>query len=292
MQVQTVLKELRLESVLYATDFKADATLALPYVISLARTYHSKIYVVHVVDLFPSSTMGLTSAMRAVEAQAVSEAKQAAQELRPAFAQVPNEMLVRKGNVWKEISRIVDEKNIDLIVVGTHGREGIRKMVLGSVAEQIFRRAPCPVLTIGPRIHGEPDRFSQLHSILVPVDFSPESSAAVSYSAALAQIHQARVYLLHVTRDEEAIGASLKEGLRNLIPPEVHLSVAPKVFVEQGLPSEKILDLAAELAVDLIVLGVKRPLIFEGAFTHQNMATASKVVSAAECPVITVRPPS
>ena len=210
-------------------------------------------------------------------------------ELSPAFGQIPNEVLIRKGNVWKEISEVVEEKHISLIVIGTHGREGVSKMLMGSVAEKIFRHAPCPVLTISPRIHGDPDRFADLHSILVPTDFSRESLAAISYATSLAQMSQARLYLLHVTPADGTPEASLKQALRNLIPSETELSFAPKVFVEAGVPSQKILDLAEELAVDLIVLGVKPPAILQGTSTHQTMATACKVVSGAGCPTITVR---
>lgn len=289
MQVQQAKESLRFENLLYATDFQGDSESALPYVFSVAKAYQSKVYVVHVVDVSPFSNPSPTSAMRAVEAQAIREAKQAALELSPALVPVPSEVLIRKGDIWKEISHVIEEKNIDLIVVGTHGRAGIHKLVLGSVAERIFRRAPCPVLTVGPGVHGETDPFGRLHSILVPTDFTPESRVAVSYASALAQVHQSRVYLLHVTHDANTRVASVKEALGKLIPRDIDLPFSPKTFVEAGVPSEKILDLAAELAVDLIVLGVKPPAILKGTSTHQNMATASKVVRGAGCPVITVR---
>jgi len=282
----------RLENVLYATDFHGHSRAALPYVLSIARKYGSKVYVAHVIALSPFASPAPTSALRAIEAQAIREAKEAAMELSPLLGGIPNEVLIRKGDVWKEISEIVEEKRIDLIVTGTHGRSGVSKVIMGSVAETIFRQASCPVLTIGPGIQGEPDRFADLHSILVPTDFSPESLAAVSCATALAQMNSLRLYLLHVTPGSEGPERSLKTALRNLIPPEIELSFAPKLLVEAGSPSQKILDVSAELAVDLIVLGVKPSAIFRGTSTHQAMATASKVASGASCPVITVRPPA
>ena len=203
--------------------------------------------------------------MRAVEAQAIREAKEASLALAPAFDQFPHEMLIRKGDVWKEISRVLDEKHVDLIVLGTHGRTGVSKLVLGSVAENIFRHAPRPVLTIGPHIHGEPDRFSHLHSILVPTDFSEESAAAISCAVPFALANQSRLYLLHVAPSAEMPEHSLKHVLRNLIPADADFAFAPKVFLDTGVPSQKILDLADELAVDLIVLGVKPPALFREA---------------------------
>ena len=289
MESQSATLGMRLENVLYATDFRAHSRAALPYALSVARRYGSTVYVVHVVDLSPFSSPGPTGLLRALEAQAIREAKASVLELSPVLGQTPNEVLIRKGAIWKEIFDIVEKKQIDLIVVGTHGREGVNKVIMGSVAEKIFRQAPCPVLTIGPRIHGEPDRFADLHSILVPVDFSPESLAALSYATSLAQENRSRLYLQHVTPIDEVPEPSLKQALRNLIPPEIDLVFAPKAFVEVGTPSERILDLTEELAVDLIVLGVKPASIFQGTSVHQAMATACKVVSGSGCPVITVR---
>lgn len=292
MKPQPALIGFQPKNILYAIDFHRDANLALPYALSIAGRYDSKVYVTHVVDLSPFSTPGPTNALRAIESQAIREAKEAMMELSPVFGSVSNEVLIRKGDVWKEISRIVEEKRIELIVLGTHGREGLSKVIMGSVAEKIFRQAPCPVVTIGPKIHGESDRFAHLHSILVPVDFSPASSAAVSLATSLAHTNQARLYLLHVTPVDEGPELTLKEGLRNLIPSNVEFSFAPKAILEAGVPSEKILDRAEELAVDLIVLGVKSPAILQGTSTHQTMATACKVVSGAGCPVLTVRAPA
>jgi len=282
----------RIENIAYATDFHGPSATALPYARAIARKYGSKIYVVHVIALSPFSGPGPTISLRAIEAQAIREAKEAAAELSPSFGTIPNEAIIRKGNIWKEIADVVQEKRIDLIVTGTHGRSGVSKALMGSVAEKIFRHAPCPVLTIGPKIDGDPDRLGDLHSILVPVDFSSESLDAVSWAVSLAQTNHSRLYLLHVTPGEDEPVSSLKTALHNLIPAGAELDCAPKAFVERGLPSQKILDLAEELAADLIVLGVKRPAILEGTSTHQTMATASKVIGGAGCPVITVRPRS
>jgi nucleotide-binding universal stress UspA family protein len=282
---------LQIKNILFATDFKHDGSVALPYALSAARRYESTLHVVHVVDVSPFAAPGPTSAMRAVEAQAIREAKETALEFEPALSSVPHNVVIRKGEVSKEIFHVVEQEKIDLIVLGTHGRAGVSKAIMGSVAEKIFRNAPCPVMTIGPRIHGEPDRFAELHSILVPCDFSSESAQAVSYAVSLALAHQARLYLVHVAPSDELPHASLRQALHNVIPPEADFSFAPKVFIEVGVPSQQILELAEEMAVDAIVLGVKPPAILKGTSTHQVMATAVKIVSAAGCPVITVRAP-
>jgi nucleotide-binding universal stress UspA family protein len=183
----------------------------------------------------------------------------------------------------------VQREGVDLIVIGTHGRTGAGKLLMGSVAEAIFRQAPCPVLTVGPEVSGEPESVADLHEILVPVDFSPESLAALPYAISLAQHDDARLYLLHVAGRNQRGETLLDTQLRNLIPRDPRLFCEPKVFVETGAPAEQILALAEELGTDLIVLGVKRtPSIFE-ATRHLPQATAYKVVSEASCPVLTVR---
>jgi len=183
----------------------------------------------------------------------------------------------------------VQREGIDLIVIGTHGRTGAGKLLMGSVAEAIFRQAPCPVLTVGPEVSGEPASVADLHEILVPVDFSPESLAALPYAISLARHDDARLYLLHVAGRYQRGETLLDTQLRNLIPRDARLFCEPKVFVESGAPAERILELAEELGTDLIVLGVKRtPSIFE-ATRHLPQATAYKVVSEASCPVLTVR---
>ena len=197
---------------LFATDFQGTSNVALPYALSIARRHGSKVYVAHVIALSPFSGPSPTSALRAIEAQAIREANDAVTHLQPLFGQIPGEFLIRRGDIWKEISEIVEKQEIDLIVVGTHGRQGASKVLKGSVAEKIFRHAPCPVLTIGPRIHGDSDRFAELHSILVPTDGSSESLGAISYAASLAQFYQGRLCLLHAIRGEQMPEVSLKDA--------------------------------------------------------------------------------
>jgi nucleotide-binding universal stress UspA family protein len=270
--------------ILYATDFSRPSNLALPYALSVARKYGAKVFAVHVVSLQPFPGVSPTQAWAAIAAQAVREAEASAARLEPQWKEVAHETWIRKGDIWTELSKIVRDERIDLIVLGTHGRTGVGKALLGSVAERVFRHASCPVLTVGPNVAGEPESIVDLHAILYPTDFSPESRAAAAYAISLASKEQARLYLLHVAADGDADGASLKAQLRSLVSPEAKLFCEPGAFVESGPAAQKILDLAEELAVDLIVLGPKRHSGFPG-----TMATAYRVATQAICPVLTVR---
>jgi nucleotide-binding universal stress UspA family protein len=290
MGKQAASARVPLQNILYATDFSRHSNAALPYALSIARKYGSTLFVVHAISLSPFPHSSPTLAWQALSDQAVREAKTAIQSLEPQLKGIPHEVLIRKGDIWSEICAIVGEKRIDLAVVGTHGRAGVSKVLMGSVAEKIFRHAPCPVLTVGPNVCGEPDAIVDLHSILCPTDFSSESLAAVPYAISLAQENQARLYLLHVTESlvDKATEASLTARLAQLVPAEAELWCQPKAYVDSGSAAEKILGLAEELPVDLIVLGVKRTPRLPGA-THLAMATSYKVVTEAICPVLTVR---
>jgi nucleotide-binding universal stress UspA family protein len=162
---------------------------------------------------------------------------------------------------------------------------------MGSVAERIFRQSTCPVLTVGPKVSGEPMSVADIHTILCPIDFTAESLAALPYAVSLAEENQARLYLMNVvpgpisTYDE----VSLKARLKDLIPPEANLWCEAKAFVESGNAGDKILEQAEELGVDLIVLGIRPVSTLAGTRTHLGTATAYKVVSQAICPVLSVR---
>jgi nucleotide-binding universal stress UspA family protein len=283
-------KRVSFDNILFATDFSRHSNVALPFVLSIAHKYNSRVIAVHVIPPPPLGNFP-TIGVQAITAQAVREASEYKKELETRLGGIPHEILLRKGDVWDELSGIAKEKGVDLIVLGTHGRAGVSKLLIGSVAERIFRQATCPVLTVGPNVSGEPGSVADIHTILCPIDFTAESLAVFPYAVSLAQENQARLYLLHVVAapvlDSEE--ASLRTRLRALVPPEAKLWCEPKPFVETGDAGEKILEQAEELGVDLIVLGIRPVSRFAGTVTHLGTATAYKVVSHALCPVLSIR---
>jgi nucleotide-binding universal stress UspA family protein len=217
--------------------------------------------------------------------------------LQKSFLGLEPQILIEEGNLYATLLDVVEKNKIDLIVLGTHGRSGAAKFFLGSVAEEIFRHAPCPVLTVGPFTSGTRLGESQIKEIVYATDFSPESAAAAAHAISLAQEFQAHLTLMHVIANEapgdlllpgELVRAT-EQHLRNLVPPEAELWCEPRFVVEQGSPAGKILEVAKHHSADLIVLGIHKPSGFPGAGTHLPIATAHKVVSHAPCPVLTVR---
>lgn len=291
MTTQMASAQVSLKKVLFATDFSRQSSDALPFVISIARKYGSKVFVAHVHSTSPLGGLPPTVELQALAVQALHEARANMKRLEGPLKGIPHEFIVRDGDIWGELSLIVEESGIDLIVVGTHGRAGASKLLMGSVAERILREAPCPVLTVGPNVSGEPGSVADTHTILYPTDFSAESMAAFPYALSLAQEDHARLYLLHVmpAPANESEEAALRFRVRSLVPADAKLWCEPKVFLESGDPAQVILDLAEELAVDLIILGTKHISRFAGTRTHLGMATAYKIVRQAICPVLSIR---
>lgn len=203
-------------------------------------------------------------------------------------------MLLEEGDIRSSLHKALEKYETDLVIIGTRGRTGLAKVLLGSVAEMIFRTVPCPVLTVGP--HSGSFR-ANIREILFATDFTSEASAAAAYSVSLAQEFQARLTLLHVVAEPKPgelvswtdVRDSSKHLLRKLVPDEAEAWCKPEYFVERGDPAKRILNLSNLREVDLIVLGALPERGVPGAATHLPIATAHKVVAHAKCPVLTVR---
>jgi len=284
-----------LKNILYATDYSPAARAALPYALGIAQRYDSTVYVVHV-------RTPEVCAMAPIETwPALAEAVQKQEQeeiavLQEKLGDFPHQVWIGEGDTGDVISRTIRENEIDLLVIGTRGRAGLEKVLLGSVAEQLLRQTTCPVLTVGPHASPDAEQSLEMREILCATDFSPESLAAVPYAVSLAQEHDAQLSLLYVLDRADATilhpelsAASLFDRLHELIPAEAELWCHPNCYVKHGSPADQILELAKTRHADLIVLGVRRAEGHLGASTHLPWSTAHKVVSQAGCPVLTVR---
>lgn len=287
---------IQLRNVLFLTDFSPAANAAIPYATEVAKRFGAKLFALHMRTpvINPMTEPATWSTLeKAAEAEMQSQRK----ILQKSFLGLEPQILIEEGNLYATLLDVVEKNKIDLIVLGTHGRSGAAKFSLGSVAEEIFRHAPYPVLTVGPFTSGTRLGESQIKEIVYATDFSPESAAAAAHAISLAQEFQAHLTLMHVIANEapgdlllpgELVRAT-EQHLRNLVPPEAELWCEPRFVVEQGSPAGKILEVAKHHSADLIVLGIHKPSGFPGAGTHLPIATAHKVVSHAPCPVLTVR---
>src|SRR5271157_5610792 len=131
---------------------------------------------------------------------------------------VEHKELIEQGEIPEVISKLVRKHGIDLIVVGTGGRKGLGKLLLGSVAEEIFRHAACPVLTMGPHATGwEID--GNLRHILLATDFGAESVHGLPYAISLAEENRARLTLLHVAPEPGLVLPEPEPGAMPVVDP-------------------------------------------------------------------------
>jgi nucleotide-binding universal stress UspA family protein len=282
-----------LKNILFATDFSQAADAAAPIAIQIARRYGAKVYGVHV-NRSDDYTGVAPNAWAAMAEAAEKETKEDAGRLNEQLQGIEHEVVIGEGNLWEVLSNVIQQKEIDLVVVGTRGRTGFGKTLLGSVAEQILRQSPSPVLTVGPHVNPWSDEYVKMREILYATDLAADYPIAAPYAISLAQENRAHLVLLHVIEDPKAgelvdspeVVDVKQRKLEQLVTEQAGLWCEPTYIVEQGPAAEKILDVAKRRPTDLIVLGA-RPA--KGLATHLNIGTVHKVVSQAKCPVLTVR---
>jgi nucleotide-binding universal stress UspA family protein len=207
---------------------------------------------------------------------------------------VPHETLLNEGALWPTVERLIQERDIDLVVTGTHGRNDFKKAVIGSVAEEVFRQAGCAVLTVGPQTRKQAPHEVDLNHILFATDFGPGAARAAQYAFSLAQEHGARLTVLHVVEEAAAYTRESEERLRKVniarmkqfMPPESENWCKVEFRVAFGAPVEEILGEARETNADLIIMGAKTRKTLAG---HRPLTVAYNVVAKAKAPVLTVR---
>lgn len=288
-------KRVALTKILVTTDFSEVSDRALDYAIALARRYDARIYLTHVITPDPFQFAEPQLAQATYE-----KVRQAAEEgitdilISGKLRGVPHEVLMEEGNVWPTLEKLITEHEVDLVVAGTHGRNKVQKILIGSVAEEIFRQADTPVLTVGPAVKGEHQKEVELAAILFATDFGPGAERAAAYALSLAQEHGARLTLLHVIESaaaytEESVARQREINIarmKQLMPHGIEDWCNPEFRVAFGSAVEEILIAAKESKADLMVMGAKARKSLAG---HAPLTIAYNVVTKATCPVLTVR---
>jgi nucleotide-binding universal stress UspA family protein len=287
-----------MKNILFLTDFSEPSEAALPFAVSIAREYGCKIFALHVLTplMYTYTPPEMTgAAIAAQEESAERDMKRLAAQL----SGMQYETIVERDvAIWPALEQALEEYAIDLVVLGTHGRTGAAKLLLGSVAEEIFRSSRVPVLTVGPWAHTSTHAAARFHRVLFATDFTPESLAAAPYAISLAQENEARLILLHVMSDHgkqpevrpsKTSVANVMHELHEIVPKDAEIWCRPETVVEYGEPADRILQAATEREADLIVIGVRGAAGRMGAAIHLERALAHKIVAYATCPVLTVR---
>ena len=282
-----------IKNILATTDFSPAAMAAVRYAAAWARRLGAELHVVNFVQ--PQEMTAGAGYGPGVDLEGLLDsARRGLREVEadPELQGVGLATHLREAAVEDGMVALIGELHIDLVVAASAGRRGLRKFIVGSTAEAIFRHVPCPVLLLGPGI--EPKALTGKGpapapcQILYATDFGPAAQRAVGYARSLAQTWSASLRLLTVLPqpDPEALqlaqADAAAERLRALLPADA----AAHVQVEFGAAAAAIVGAATALKADLIVLGA-RPQPAVSLYT--GWATAYQVLCHAPCPVLTVR---
>jgi nucleotide-binding universal stress UspA family protein len=295
---------IQLDRILCPTDFSEFSRHALDHAAAIAGWYGARLCVLHVSPTPPvidSPAIAFTEGDR----ERLMETLKGSTRHLP--SEIPLELKVEEAAlVHKGILRQAEAIDADLIVMGSHGRSGFERFLLGSVAETVIRTAPCPTLVIPRRAADRPpDEPVQFHRILCAVDFSEGSTRALEHALSLAEESDARLTLLNVIeippelrelpaagepeinvdRVRAAVEADRLRRLRQLIPDHARAYCTVETSVHEGAAYREILSVARERHADLIVMGVRGRGALDLLVFGSNTA---RVARSANCPVLVV----
>ncbi len=306
---------IEIRHILCPIDFSDASRRALDQSMAIARWSGARVTLVHVAP--PLTTTGAAPDAHMVSSIGALPANHDTlrQEMRQ-FLEVPSaprgdvDLLIREGLPGETIVQQATALRPDLLVMGTHGRSGLTRLVLGSVTEHVLRDATCPTLIVPPHLPDAVPATPALYtSILCPVDFSGASEQALRFAVSLARGSRARLTVLHVlghdlhdTPDmydtvisdsrlndedyQQRRSLYARQRLLEIVPGAADVDCQVEVAGPNGPPAHAILRRAAEQQSDLLVLGVQprtgANLLLAGSTTHD-------VLRQATCAVLTLR---
>jgi nucleotide-binding universal stress UspA family protein len=298
--------KVQLKNIICATDLSDLSNRAIAYGIGLAKEFEAKLLVCHVIDLSSAAVYGEGIAYPLNQQNRIINYTH--EHLKELIGEPPVawEPIIRIGHTADEIARVVEEKSADLVISATHGRSGLKRLILGSVAGRLMHTLSCPLLVFRS---AEPDLVTtdqpfHLDRILVGCDFSPDSTLAFQFGLSLAQEFQSELHLVHVIEpavyknlvkpsreaekeSEHDLSEQLKERLGSMIPDEARHWCTPKTTLLAGYAHEELTKYAVVNKIDLIILGVRGHGLVETLFVG---STTDRVARQAQCPVLSVRP--
>ena len=291
---------MQLKSILCPVDFSEFSAAAYQHAVSLGEYYQARLICLHIVELwkYPFAEYAAQEADYAKFAKALNEGgevqlqnfvrKYPAQGIRP-------ELVVRQGNAADCTLWLAQEENIEVIVMGTHGRRGFDRLVLGSNADRIMRKAACPVLIVSNPSQAattiSSDGKHRLSRILYCTDFSHNSEGARGYAISLAAEYGAELTLMHVAENTsdlaraEAIIADRARELQKLISEREHKDLNVRLSVKLGKPYEEIVRRATETQTSLVIMTARGG---DAADRAVFGSTTYRVIQLGPCPVLAI----
>ena len=294
--------------ILCPIDFSESSVHSLAHAAALANWYDAQLTALHVVPTFePVQVRGdlgePVHVVSPVSREQVLDGLRRALE-RTTVSATPI-LVAESGDAPTAIIDQALSIGADLIVMGTHGRRGFKRLLLGSVTETVLHEAPCPVLTVPPRVGAAASETVTFKRILCPIDFSPSAVQAFGFALDLARQADGRLTLMHVlewlAEDEprtsihfniaeyrRSLAADARERLRALVAEEPRTWADIETVLAFGRAHREILRAAEANSTDLIVMGAQGR---GGVDLALFGSTTQQVVRGVSCPVLTVRGP-
>jgi nucleotide-binding universal stress UspA family protein len=280
--------------VLLATDFSVASQAAFDTALRLCRTLESSLMILHVFEYgnaVPPETAGVLLELNRVYEKAQASLDNLVQAARRAG--VTCEATIAGGVAEVAIPEIITSREPDLIVLGTNAPHGFERLVFGSTAEAVLRRASCPVLTVGPQAAGSAKTAGAEGPVVFATDFHLTTTDAIRYAASFCKMMESPLHCLHV------LPRTLAGGVRGHIIPEIMTEALQHVANESGTVinppvcavaygteiSNAVVDYARQQKARLIVLGVRRASMMA---SHVPAHIAYRIITEAPCPVLTV----
>jgi nucleotide-binding universal stress UspA family protein len=291
---------MQLKSILCPIDFSDFSAAAYQHALSLAEYYKARILALHIVELwkYPFADYAAQEADYARFSKAMADGGQVQlQRFTKQYSsgRVQPELLIHQGNAPNCILSLAQKENIEGIVMGTHGRRGFDRLVLGSTTDRVMRKAACPVLVVSNASHQAlstgPDGRHRLSRILYCTDFSNNSERARGYAISLAAEYSAGLTLLHVAENApdpakaEAIIAARRQELDKLVSDIEWSNLDVRSEVRFGKPYEEIVRHATEAQTSLIIMTARGGDAVDRAVFG---STTYRVIQLGPCPVLAI----
>ena len=292
-------------TILCATDFSDFSNHTVGYGVALAKEFGARLIICHVIDLSSVAIYGEFQLDPVGQQNRIMEDANVQLEELAGDQPVTWEPLISVGKPADEISRAVEEQNIDLVITATRGRSGFKRLILGSVTERLMRTLTCPLLVVRSPEHEfvtPAEQKFQLKKILVGCDFSPDSGRAFDHGLSLAQEFQAELHLAHVVEppvqpnllvEETFVSGEIHEDynnqliqkLKDMVPREAANWCTPQTSIMEGQPYDELVKYADTRDIDMIVLGVRGQGMVKTLFLG---STTDRVIRNSPCPVLSV----
>jgi nucleotide-binding universal stress UspA family protein len=297
---------IRFTHVLCPIDHSESSLRALDYAVAIARRSNARLTVLHVVPTFDPVTSRPAAIGAPVTLVQTPSREDVLDRIRTVAAEAgaAADEVAAAAEAGDPVAVIVDQvlaRHADLLVLGTHGRSGFDRMLLGSVTEKLLRKAPCPVLTVPPHASKMAASAGGFLRVLCPMDFSPAAQQAFGFAAGLVRPGDGRMTLLHaiewLSEHEPRTTAHFNvEEYRGYLIQDAHERL--RAFVaESGAASGQVIDVVSvgRAHPEIVRRSADHDLIVMGAQGRGGLglslfgSTTQQVVRGASCPVLTVR---